>query len=103
MRSRGLPALAIAAALLAVALAGLACGGEPAGTPHAAHGVIRGLGAAEVTIEHGEIPGFMDAMTMGFAVDDPTLLAGLAVGDEVDFSVTQDGDRYVVTEIRATR
>jgi Cu/Ag efflux protein CusF len=92
-----LPALAAAAAL-----ALLACGGEPSGAPSRAHGTVRGIGAAtsEVTIEHGEIPGLMDAMTMTFSVDDPTLLAGLAVGDEVDFFVKQDGDRYVVTEIR---
>jgi len=87
---------------IALAIAVIGCGGEPPGTPKPVHGVIRGLDAqgAQVTIEHGEIPDLMMAMTMTFSVDDPTILAGVAVGDEVDFLVKQDGDRYVVTQIR---
>jgi Cu/Ag efflux protein CusF len=87
---------------LALALSVLACGGEPPGTPKPGHGVIRGLdpAGAEVTIEHGEIPDLMMAMTMTFSVDDPTLLEGVAVGDEVDFLVKRDGERYVVTQVR---
>lgn len=87
---------------IALALAWLACGGEPPDTPKPGHGVVRGLdaGSAGVTIEHGEIPDLMMAMTMTFAVDDPTLLEGVAVGDEVDFLVKQDGERYVVTQLR---
>jgi len=87
---------------IALAIAVLGCGGESPGTAKPGHGVIRGLDAqgAQVTIEHGEIPDLMMAMTMTFSVDDPTLLAGVAVGDEVDFLVKQDGERYVVTQIR---
>jgi Cu/Ag efflux protein CusF len=90
----------LAAIALSIALFG--CGGEPPGTAKPGHGVIRGLDvrAALVTIEHGEIPDLMMAMTMTFSVDDPTLLEGVAVGDEVDFLVEQDGERYVVTQIR---
>jgi Cu/Ag efflux protein CusF len=89
-------------AAVAVSIALFGCGGELPGTPKPGHGVIRGLDAqaAGVTIEHGEIPGLMMAMTMTFSVDDPTLLAGVAVGDEVEFLVKQDRDRYVVTQIR---
>ena len=87
---------------IALAFALLGCGGEPPGTPQPGHGVVRGLdaGGAGVTIEHDEIPNLMAAMTMTFSVDDPTLLAGVAVGDEVDFLVKQNGDRYVLTQIR---
>ena len=87
---------------IALAFAFLGCGGEPPGAPQPGHGVVRGLDAqgAGVTIEHDEIPGLMVAMTMTFSVDDPALLAGVAVGDEVDFLVRQDGERYVVTQIR---
>jgi Cu/Ag efflux protein CusF len=89
-------------AAIALAFAFLACGGGPPGTPKPGHGVIRGLRpeGAEVTIEHGEIPDLMMAMTMTFSVDDPTLLEGIAVGDEVDFLAKRDGERYVVTQIR---
>ena len=88
----------------AVVLAGalLACGGGAADAPKPGHGVVRGVDAerGEVTIEHGDIPDLMKAMTMPFSVDDPSILAGIAVGDEVDFQVKQDGERYVVTGIR---
>ncbi len=36
-----------------------------------------------VVIAHGEIPGLMPAMTMGFKAEDPKLLAGLEAGDHV--------------------
>ena len=38
-----------------------------------------------VNIDHEEIPGFMDAMAMMFAVKDSTVLEGVAVGDSVSF------------------
>jgi len=91
-------------AAFAMVLALQGCGGESPGTPKPGHGVIRGVDsqAAQVTIEHGEIPDLMMAMTMSFSVDDPAILEGVSVGDEVDFLVKQDGDRYVVTQIRRT-
>ncbi len=91
-------------ATLALSLALLGCGGDPAGTPKPGHGVVRGVDpqASQVTIEHGKIPDLMLAMTMPFSVDDPAILEGVAVGDEVDFLVKQDGDRLVVTQIRRT-
>jgi Cu/Ag efflux protein CusF len=87
---------------IALSIAVQGCGGEPPDAAKPGHGVIRGLDAqaAVVTIEHGEIPDLMMAMTMPFSVDDPAILEGVAVGDEVDFLVKQDGDRYVVTQIR---
>ena len=50
-------------------------------------GVVREVNPAEnsLTIEHENIPGFMPAMTMSFAVKDPTLLREVAVGDRVKF------------------
>jgi Cu/Ag efflux protein CusF len=98
-RAWRLLALALATAL---ALGPLGCSDEASDAAKPGHGVIRGLDPArsEVTIEHGEIPDLMMAMTMTFSVDDPTLLAGVVIGDEVDFFAKQDGERYVVTEIR---
>ena len=35
----------------------------------------------EVLVKHGDIPGFMPAMTMPYKVEDPTVLAGKQPGD----------------------
>jgi Cu/Ag efflux protein CusF len=35
----------------------------------------------------------MDAMTMGFEIEDTALLAGVTPGDRVRFTVTRDGAR----------
>ena len=44
-------------------------------------------GSSQLVIEHGEIKGFMDAMTMGYSVDPPSLLKGLKPGDQVRFTI----------------
>lgn len=41
----------------------------------------------EVVVEHGEIKGFMAAMTMGYKVSSTSLLKGIRPGDEVRFSI----------------
>jgi Cu/Ag efflux protein CusF len=43
--------------------------------------------ASQIVIEHGEIKGFMEAMTMGYRVDPASLLAELKPGDKVRFSI----------------
>ena len=35
----------------------------------------------QLVVEHGDIPGFMEAMTMGYKVDPSSLLAPLKAGD----------------------
>jgi Cu/Ag efflux protein CusF len=42
---------------------------------------------AQLVIEHGEIPGFMAAMTMGYPVHPPSLLHRLKAGDMVRFTI----------------
>ena len=51
----------------------------------------------EIVLTHGEIKGFMDAMTMGYKVSSPSLLKGVKPGDNVQFSI--DTDRLVITKI----
>jgi Cu/Ag efflux protein CusF len=41
----------------------------------------------QIVLEHGEIKGFMDAMTMGYRVDPPSLLEGVKAGDQIRFSI----------------
>jgi Cu/Ag efflux protein CusF len=43
--------------------------------------------AQQVVIDHGDIPGYMRAMTMGFRVVSPALLTGLKAGDRVRFTI----------------
>jgi Cu/Ag efflux protein CusF len=43
--------------------------------------------ASQIVVEHGEIKGFMEAMTMGYRVDPPSLLEGLKFGDKVRFTI----------------
>ena len=43
--------------------------------------------SSQLVIEHGEIKGFMEAMTMGYRVEPPSLLDGLKPGDQVRFAI----------------
>lgn len=41
----------------------------------------------QIVLDHGDITGFMDAMTMGYRVEPPTLLQGVKAGDEIRFTI----------------
>ncbi len=62
------------------------------------HGQILALSApqpdghAEVTLQHGDIPGFMPAMTMPYTVKNAANVTGLAAGDVIDATLVVDGD-----------
>ena len=43
--------------------------------------------SSQIVVDHGEIQGFMEAMTMGYQVDPPSLLVGLKPGDKVRFTI----------------
>jgi Cu/Ag efflux protein CusF/cytochrome c553 len=51
----------------------------------------------EIVVTHGEIRGFMDAMTMGYKLSSPSLLKGVKAGDTVQFTI--DTERRVITKI----
>jgi Cu/Ag efflux protein CusF len=57
--------------------------------------------ASQIVVEHGEIKGFMDAMTMGYRIDPPSLLAGLEQGDKVRFTI--DVQRRAIIAIEKLR
>lgn len=56
-----------------------------------------------VLIDHQDIPGFMDAMTMTFPVTHRSVLSGIADGDRVRFGIVvhEDGT-YQVDRIERT-
>ena len=62
---------------------------EPGGQIVSAEGKVVATvpSAGQIVLEHGEIKGFMDAMTMGYRAEPPSLLDGLKSGDKVRFTI----------------
>jgi len=62
-------------------------------------GVVRAVisDAQVVVLSHGEMPGYMRAMTMGFRAATPRLYEGIKVGDEVEFTVRGRPPRVAIT------
>lgn len=58
-------------------------------------------GSGQIVLEHGEIEGFMDAMTMGYRIDPPSLLATVKPGDKVRFTI--DVARRAIIQIEKLR
>lgn len=60
--------------------------------------------AGKVTLKHGDIKHMdMPGMTMVFAVKDKSQLDAVKVGDQVQFMVTNDNGKMVVTDIQPAK
>ena len=57
--------------------------------------------ASQLVVDHEEIKGFMEAMTMGYRIDPPSLLGGLKPGDQVRFTI--DVERRAIVGIEKLR
>ncbi len=44
-------------------------------------------GSNQIVVDHQEIKGFMDAMTMGYRIEPPSLLEGVKPGDAIRFTI----------------
>jgi Cu/Ag efflux protein CusF len=44
-------------------------------------------GSNQIVVDHKAIPGFMDAMTMGYRIEPPSLLEGVKAGQTVRFTI----------------
>ncbi|HEX4565119.1 MAG TPA: copper-binding protein, partial [Vicinamibacterales bacterium] len=55
-----------------------------------------------ITIKHGDIKGFMPAMTMPYEVRDAAALGGLAPGDLIDATLVVVSNGAFVTDIKKT-
>jgi Cu/Ag efflux protein CusF len=92
--------VALIAMVIAAGLLVSACGG-PDESAKPAQGVVRGVDRdnTQITIEHGDIPDLMKAMTMTFEVSDAGLLDDIDDGDQIDFRVRYADGVYTVTSI----
>ncbi len=55
------------------------------------------------TIDHKDIPGFMDAMTMPYAAENPKDLEKLAAGDEITADIVIDNGVPLLANITITK
>ena len=70
--------------------------------PYVGQGVIQGIREDQMEIRHGEIPGFIGAMTMIFPVAAEAMSDSLEVGNEILFSIEvlpEQGYRIFIIEI----
>jgi len=91
---RGFVALLSAAFLL---VAG-AVAQQAKGKSHTLEGKVEAVQATMLTVNHGKVEGYMDAMTMPYKVDKPDLLKNVKVGDQIKATV-YDGD-YTLYDIQ---
>jgi Cu/Ag efflux protein CusF len=54
--------------------------------------------SSEIVLTHGEIKGFMDAMTMGYPTQPASLLKGVKAGDTVRFTIDTEEKAIVTLE-----
>jgi len=66
--------------------------------------VAKNIAAGEITVKHGDIPGFMMAMTMPYRVKSPAIVQELQPGDKIAAEVVVGSDRsdYWLEDIRIT-
>ena len=56
----------------------------------------------EITVKHGNIPGFMPAMTMPYKVKNPAVMQEIQPGDKIAAVVVVSGDDYWLENVRIT-
>jgi protein SCO1/2 len=64
-------------------------------------GIVKGIDRENklLTLDHKEIPGFMEAMTMDFPVSDENLLKTLHTGDHVQGTLVVKGLSFTITAL----
>lgn len=74
---------------------------RPKGVPASVNGVGKVIALVpetqEIVVDHEEIKGFMDAMTMGYKVNPTSLLKTVKPGDKVRFTI--DTDKRAITKL----
>jgi protein SCO1 len=91
-------------AMVGLALLGAGCGREPDAPTYQLTGQILAVkpDTNEVLVKHDDIPGFMPAMTMPYAVKDPGLLEGRLPGDLITATLRVESTFAHLTAITRT-
>jgi Cu(I)/Ag(I) efflux system protein CusF len=100
MRKRLMAVFAMTCFLVVTALAQQPAKPAPAqkGKSHTLAGKVEQVGSDRLTVNHGKVEGYMDAMTMPYKVDKPDILKKVKVGDQISATV-YDGD-YTLYDIQ---
>jgi protein SCO1 len=87
---------------LVLAMATGACGRRSDERSYSLHGQVQSIDAPRklLVVKHGEIKGFMPAMTMPYEVDDVGALAQLAPGDLINSTLVVFSNGAHLTDIR---
>ena len=83
---------------MAFLLAAGAAAQQAKGKSHTLEGKVEAVQATMLTVNHGKVEGYMDAMTMPYKVDKPDLLKNVKVGDQISATV-YDGD-YTLYDVK---
>jgi Cu/Ag efflux protein CusF len=83
-------------------------GGQGAPPAAGGHAAVVGEGtviavvpsSSQIVVDHKAIPGFMEAMTMGYRVEPASLLTGVQAGDAVRFTIDPQQKAIVKIEKR---
>jgi len=60
------------------------------GKQHTLKGKVTDVGKDALTVNHGNVEGYMGAMTMPYKVDKPDLLKAVKVGEQIEATVYDD-------------
>ncbi|PCI37166.1 MAG: hypothetical protein COB53_07340 [Elusimicrobia bacterium] len=68
---------------------------------HVVMGVVKSVRSEGrvLVVDHEDIPGFMEAMTMPFTVEDPDLTKSLKPGDKIEFTIEEKGGDWPITKL----
>ena len=88
----------LAATLAMACLLGITATAQQAkGKSHTLEGKVEGVQSDRLTVNHGKVEGYMDAMTMPYKVDKLDILKQVKVGDQIKATV-YEGD-YTLYDI----
>ena len=71
-------------------LAAVSAAQQAKGKQHTMKGKVMEVSKDRLTVEHGNIPGFMGAMTMPYKVDKPDVLSKVKKGDQIEATVYEE-------------
>jgi len=88
----------LAVIFAAACLVGTSVAQQAKGKSHTLEGKVEGVQTDRLTVNHGKVEGYMDAMTMPYKVDKPDILKKVKVGDRISATV-YDGD-YTLYDVK---